>query len=160
MWTIPHHGGLGGIVGLHYLSQVSWPVSFFVLSQLPDHSHYGLMWSLHQPISLWVIWHDLQFLHTEEHTQFINDAAHKVSTLITQEPGWSPKDWDVTLIQQLADCLAIWLGGHICQNMFCEVVLKHQDVGNSRQLVKLHGHLYAGKIYMQEVQGSGGHYWV
>ena len=40
------------------------------------------------------------------------------------------------------------------------MVLEHQDVGNSRQLIKLHGCLYADKIYMQEVQWSGGHYWV
>ena len=92
MWTIPSHGRLGGIVGMHYLSQVSWPVSLFVLFQLPSHFHHGLVLPLHQPISLGVVRHGLQFLCTEDLTYFINDAAHKVSTLITQEPGWDPKD--------------------------------------------------------------------
>ena len=26
--------------------------------------------------------------------------------------------------------------------------MEHQDIGNSRQLIQLHGHLYAGKIYV------------
>ena len=34
MQTIPSHGGAGGIVGMHYLSQVSCPVGFFVLEGL------------------------------------------------------------------------------------------------------------------------------
>ena len=100
---MPHHSRSVCTVGLHYFSQVSWPVGFLVFSQLPNHSHYGLMWSLHQPVHLWVVWHGLQFLHAKEHTHFINDAAHKVSTPITQEPGWGPKDQDVTLIQKLGN---------------------------------------------------------
>ena len=32
--------------------------------------------------------------------------------------------------------------------MVHEVVLEHQDVGDFRQFVQLHGHHYAGKIYM------------
>ena len=115
------------------------------------------MWSLHPPICLWVVWHGLQFLHTKECTHFINDAANKISTLITQEPGQGPKDRDVTLIQELGDCLSCLIKGHIFQYMLCEVVLEHQDIGNSRQLVQLHGCLYGGEIYMQEVQWSGGH---
>ena len=43
--------------------------------------------------------------------------------------------------------LGVWLGGHIHHNMLCEVILEHQDVGDSRQLIQLNGHLYAGKIY-------------
>ena len=31
-----------------------------------------------------------------------------------------------------------------------EVVLEHQDVGDFRQFVQLHGGLYAGKLYVQE----------
>ena len=102
------------------------------------------MWSLYQPSGLWVVWHVPQFLHAKEYTHFVNDAAHKVSTPITKEPDWGPKDWDVTLIQELGDCFSY----HICHNVLHEMVLEHQDVGNSRQLVKLHGHLYAGKIYV------------
>ena len=42
----------------------------------------------------------------------------------------------------------------------CEMVLEYQDVGNSRQFAQLHSHLCADEIYVQEVQWSGGHYWV
>ena len=79
MQTVPGHGRGGGIVGMHYLSQVSWPVSLFVFAQLPDHSHYGLVQSLCQPISLQVVRQGLQFLHTEDLAHFVDDNAHKVS---------------------------------------------------------------------------------
>ena len=82
-----------------------------------------------------MVQHGLQFLHAEEHTQCINDAAHKVSTLITQKPGQGPEDRDVTLIQELCDCFSCLIGGHICHNVLHEMVLEDQDVGNSRWLV-------------------------
>ena len=160
MWTVPPHSTLGGIVGIHYLSQVSWPVGLFVLSQLPDHSHYGLVWPLHQPISLGVVRHGSYSCHAEDLAQFINDAAHKASTVITKEPGWGPKDQDVTLIQELGDGFSCLIRCHICQYMLCKMVLEHQDVGDSMQFVQLHCCLYAGKIFVQEVQWSGGHYWM
>ena len=90
------------------------------------------MWSLHQPICLWVVWHGPQFLHAQESTQLINDTAHEVSTLIAQEPGWGSEDWDVTLIQELGDCFTCLIGGHICHNVLSEMVLEHQDIGNLR----------------------------
>ena len=37
------------------------------------------------------------------------------------------------------------------------MVLEHQNINNFRQSIKPHGHLYASKIYMQEVQWGGGH---
>ena len=40
------------------------------------------------------------------------------------------------------------------------MVLEHQDIGNFRQSIQLQGHLYASKVYMQEVHWSGGHNWV
>ena len=43
MWTIPSHSRAVGIVGMHYLSQVSWPFGLLVFAQLPKHSHYGLV---------------------------------------------------------------------------------------------------------------------
>ena len=129
MWTIPGHGRAGGIVDMHYLSQVSWPVGLFVFAQLPDHSHYGLVQSLHQPISLWVVRCGVQFLHAKELAHFIDDTAHNVSTSVTQEPGWGPEYQDVTLIQKGFGCL---IGAHICQYMLHEVVLEYQDVSNFR----------------------------
>ena len=110
MWTIPYCSRSGGIVGLPYFSQVSWPVGLFVFTQLPSHSYYGLMWSLHEPISLQLVWHSLQFLHVEECTQFINNAAHKVSTPVAQEPGQGTEEWDVTLIQELGSCFSCLIG--------------------------------------------------
>ena len=92
MWTIPSHSRLGGIIGMHYLSRVSWPVSLFVLFQLPDHSHYGLVQPVHQPISLGLVRHGPQFLHAKDLAHFVDAAANTVRTLINQEPGWGPKD--------------------------------------------------------------------
>ena len=40
--------------------------------------------------------------------------------------------------------------------MVHEMVLEHQDVGNSRQFVQLQGNLYAGKIYVQEIESQLG----
>ena len=149
MWILPCHGGLGCIVGMHYFSQMSWPVTLFVLSQLPNHSHNGLMWPLHQPICLGVDKvHGLQFSHAKEVTHLIHDAAHKVSTLITQEPGQGPKDWDVTLIQEPGNCSNCLIRDHICHYVLHEMVLEHQDNGNFRWSVQLYGCLYASKIYM------------
>ena len=135
MQTVPSHGGVGGIVDVHYFSQVSKPVTFFVFAQLPNHSHYNLMWSLHQPISLWVVRHGLQILHAKDLAYLINYTAHEVSISITQEPGQGSKDQNVTLIQALGNCFGGLIRGHICQYMLCEVVLEHQDVSDSRWLV-------------------------
>ena len=41
--------------------------------------------------------------------------------------------------------------------MFCEMILEHQDICELRQSIQLQDHLYASKVYMQEVQQSGGH---
>ena len=145
MWDVPHHCRLSGIVGMHYFSQVSWPVSFFIFSQLPNHPQNGLMRPFHQPICLGVIRHGSQLPHTKEFTHLINNAAHKVHTSIAQEPGWGPRDQDVTLIQELGDCLSGLVGGHICHYMFCEMVLEHQDISDLRQSIQLQGCLYASK---------------
>ena len=157
MWTIHHHSRSGGIIGMHYFSQMSRPVSLFVVTKLPDHLHNSLMWSLHQPIHLGVVWHGLQFPHTEEFTHLINDTAHGDSTLITQEPGQGLDDWDVTLIQELGNCLSSLIGGHICHYMLHEMVLEHQDIGDFRKSIQLQGYLYASKFYMQHVHQSSGH---
>ena len=91
MWNIPHHSRSGGIVGVHYFSQMSWPVSLFVFSQLPSHPHNGLMRPLQQLIHLVVVRHGSQLLHAEEFTYPVSDAAYEVHTPITQEPGQGPK---------------------------------------------------------------------
>ena len=148
MQTIPSYGGAVSIVGVHYLSQVSWPVGLFALTQLTNHSHCGLVWSLNQPISLWVVRHGLQFLHSKDLAHFISDTAHEVSTSVTQKPGRSSKDQHVTLLQELDNGFGCLMGGHICQYILHEVVLEYQDISNYRWLVQLQGCLYAGKIYM------------
>ena len=110
MWAVPHHGRSCGIVGVHYFSQMSWPVSFFVFSQLPNHLDNGLMRPLHQPICLGVVRHGLQLLDDEEFMHLVNNAVHEVHTTITQEPGWGPEDQDVILIQEIVTVLVVWLG--------------------------------------------------
>ena len=132
MWTVPSHGRVGGIVGVHYFRQVSWPVSFFVFTQLPDNSHYSLVQSLHQPISLWVVGHGLQLLYAEDHVHLVDYTALEVSTSITQKPGQGSKDQNVTLVQVLGNCFGSLIWGYICQYMLCEVVFEHQDISNSR----------------------------
>ena len=92
MQTIPGHGRVGGIVGMHYFSQVCWSVGFFVFPQLPDLSHYSLVQSLHQPISLWVVGLGLQLLHAKDLAHFIDYTAHEFSTSVTQEHGRGSKD--------------------------------------------------------------------
>ena len=76
---------------------------------------------------------------------------------MTQEPGQGSKDWDVTLIQELGDCLNSLIGGYICHYVFLEMILEHQDICSLRWSIQLQGHLYASKVYMQEVHQSGGH---
>ena len=127
MWTIPHHGRLGGIVGMYYFSQMSWPVGLFVFSQIPNHLHNCLMRPLHQPIHLGVVRYGLQLLHALEFTHLVNDATHKVSTPITQEPGQGPKHWDVTLIQELDNSFSCLIGSLICPYVLHEMALEHQD---------------------------------
>ena len=157
MWTASHHSRLGGIVGIHYFRQMSWPVGLFVFSQLPNHLHNGSIRPLHQPIHLGVVWCGSQFLHAKEFTHLVNDAAHEVCTPITQEPGQVPKDQDVTLLQELGNCRCCLMGSHICHNMLHEMVLEHQDICDLRQSIQLQGCLYSSKAYMQEVHWSSGH---
>ena len=147
MWTIPCNCGVGGIIGMHYFSQMWWPVSFFVFSQLPNHLHYCLVQSLHQPFSLWVVGHGPQLLHAKDLALFINYTT-QVSTSVTQEPGWGSKDGDVTLVHKFSNGFCSLIGGHTCQHVLHEVVLEHQDISNSRWLVWLQNGLYAGEVNM------------
>ena len=83
---------------MHYFSQMRWPVSFFVFSELPDHMHNHLVWSLYQPISLGVVGYGLQSFDTKDLAQFLNYVTGEASTSIAQEPGQGPEDRDVTSI--------------------------------------------------------------
>ena len=98
VWTVPSNCGLGGIIGMHYFSQMRWPVSFFVFSQLPDHVHNHLVQSPYQPISLGVVGHGLQSFDAKDLAHFLNYITSEASTSIAQEPAWGPKDRDVTSI--------------------------------------------------------------
>ena len=98
VWTIPSNCRLGGILGVHYFSQMRWSVSFFVFSQLLNHVHNHLVQSLYQPISLGVVGHGLQSFHAKDPAQFLNYIISEASTSITQQPGWGSKDRDVTSI--------------------------------------------------------------
>ena len=83
MWTIPGNCRSGGIIGMHYFSQMRWPVNFLVFSQLPNHVHNHLVQSLYQPICLGVVGHSLQSLDTKDLAQFLNNATGKASTSVT-----------------------------------------------------------------------------
>ena len=68
---------------MHYFSQMRWPVSFLVFSQLPNHVHNCLVQSLYQPVSLGVVGCSLQSLDADDLAQFLNDATDKASTSVT-----------------------------------------------------------------------------
>ena len=73
----------------------SW---LFVFSQLPNHAHNHLVQSVYQPVSLGVVGHGLQLFDAKDLAHFLNYATYEASTSITQEPGWGPKDREVTSI--------------------------------------------------------------
>ena len=72
VWTVPGNCGLGCIVGVHHFSQMKWPVSFFVFSQIPNHVHNCLVQSLYQPICLGVVGHRPQSFDAKDLAQFLN----------------------------------------------------------------------------------------
>ena len=98
VWTVPSNCRLDGIIGMHYFSQMRWQVGLFVFSQLPNHAHNHLVQSLYQPISLGVVGHGPQLFYMKDLAHFLNYTTGEASTSITQEPGWGPKDRDVTSI--------------------------------------------------------------
>ena len=157
VWTIPSNCRTGGIKGVHYFSQMRWPVGFLIFSQLPSHGHNHLVQSLYQTISLWVVEHGPQSFYAKDLAHFLNHTTCEASTSITQEPGWGSKDRDVTLVQKFSNGFSCLIGGHIYQPMFHEMVLEHQDIGNSRWLVWLQHGLNACEINMQEIQGCSSH---
>ena len=100
-------------------------------SQLPDHVHNHLVQSLYQAIGLWVVGHGLQSFYAMDLAHFLNHTAGEASTSITQEPGQGPEDRDVTSVQKFSNGFSCLIRGQIYQHMFSEMVLKHQDIGNS-----------------------------
>ena len=83
VWTVPSNCRSGGIIGVCYFSQIRWPVSFLVFSQLPNHVHNHLVQSLYQPISLGVVGHGPQLFYTKHLAHFLNYTTREVSTSIT-----------------------------------------------------------------------------
>ena len=96
VWTVPGNCRTGGIISMCYFGQMRRPVAFYVFSQLPNHVINHLVPSLHQPISLWVVWCCPQSFYAKDLTHFLNHTTHEASTSIAQEPGGGPKDRDVT----------------------------------------------------------------
>ena len=132
VWTIPNNCRMGGIIGMHYFSQMRWPVGFHIFSQLSNHVHNHLVQYLYQTIGLWVVGHGPQLFYTKDLAHFLNHTTCEASTSITQEPGQGPKDRDVTLLQKFINSFLLFDWGHIFQHMFHEMVLEHQDIGDSR----------------------------
>ena len=79
MQTVPGNCGSSSIVGMHYFSQMRWPVSFLVFSQLPNHVHNCLVQYLYQPISLGVVGYSLQLVDAKDLAQFLNNFTGKAS---------------------------------------------------------------------------------
>ena len=80
--TVASNCRSGGIIGVCYFSQMRWPVSFLVFSQLPDHVHNRLVWSLYQPISLGVVRHGPQLFDAKDLVQFFNYVTGEAGTSI------------------------------------------------------------------------------
>ena len=91
VWTIPSYCRMGGIIGVHYFSQMRWPVGFLIFSQLPNHVYNHLVQSLYQAIGLWVVGHGPQSFDTKDLAHFLNHTTSEASTPITQEPGQEPQ---------------------------------------------------------------------
>ena len=83
VWTVPSNFGSGGIVGMHHFSQMRWPVSFFVFSQLPNHVHNCLVQSLYPSVCLGVVGHGLQSFDTKDLAQFLNYTTVEAGASIT-----------------------------------------------------------------------------
>ena len=66
VWTVPSNCRLGGIIGMCYFSQMRWPVSFLVFSQLPNHAPNCLVQSFYQPICLGVVGCGLQSFYAKD----------------------------------------------------------------------------------------------
>ena len=95
-----------------------------------------------------MVGHGLQLLLAKDLAHFCDSTVHDINTSVTQEPGWGSKDGDVTLIQEFSNNFCSLIRGHIHQYVFCEVVLEHQDISNSRWLVWLQSGLYVGEVNM------------
>ena len=72
---------------MYYFSQMRWPVSFFVFSQLPDHAHNCLVQSLYQTISLGVVGHGLQSFDAKDLAHFLNYTTCEASTVLDHNLG-------------------------------------------------------------------------
>ena len=79
-----------------------------------------------------MVGHSPQSLNAKDLTPFLNNAADKTSTSVTQEPGRGSKDRDKASIQKFSDGFCSLIEGHIHQYIFSEMVLENQDIGNSR----------------------------
>ena len=61
-------------------------------------------------------------------TMLSDDVAFEVGPSIIQELGWCSKNQNVSLPQVHSNSSHCLIGGHICHNVFCKVVTKHQQV--------------------------------
>ena len=83
VWTVPGNCRSGGIIGMHYFSQMRWPVGFSVFSQLPNHAHNHLVQYLYQSITLGVVGHGLHLFDAKDLAQFLNYTTGEAGTSIT-----------------------------------------------------------------------------
>ena len=79
---------------MHYFSQMRWPVSFLIFSQLPNYVHNHLVQSLYQTIGLWVVGHGLQSFYAKDLAHLLNQTTCEAAL----KSGWGPKDREGTSV--------------------------------------------------------------
>ena len=110
VWTVTSNCRSGGIISMHYFSQMRWPVSFLVFSQLSNYVHNHLVQSLYQPVSLGVVGCDLQsfmprILHISSITLLVNLAPLSLKSL-----AGAPKIEMYPPYKNLATVFTVWSG--------------------------------------------------
>ena len=92
VWTIPGYCRMGCIIGMHYFSQMRWPVGFLIFSQLPDHVHKS-SGAISLPSHLFVgrQVHGPQLFDAKDLAHFLNHTTSEASNSITQESWLGPQ---------------------------------------------------------------------
>ena len=55
------------------------------------------------------------------------------------------------LVEDMCDSFSLLILGNEGHHIPCEVVHENQHIRDAQQLVELHGHLYAGKVDMNQL---------
>ena len=78
-------------------------------------------------------------------------AEVKFAALVTEQFSWCAKHWDELLIENLRNSFCFLVFGDECHCISCEMICEDQDIFDAWQLIELHGCLYAGEVYMNQL---------